>query len=58
MPGWLPYDAESWAQHKTKWFEQMDGVFRIDVYLREYFRTTERLREAEQNLVDALTEVM
>ena len=45
-PAWLRWDVATWLQHGQTWWEQVDSILNIEVYLQEYLHADERVDQA------------
>ena len=49
-PAWLGYTSDEWLQFGEKWYEAIDGLLSIQIYLQNYFKADERVQKAEGDL--------
>ena len=50
-PEWLGWSDENWVRNREIWYDHLDAVLNVDVYLVKHFHADERVREAEAELV-------
>ena len=50
-PHWLPLSHEQWLKYRLTWYETVSDILNIEMYLERFFRTREKLLEAQKEVL-------
>ena len=52
-PTWLPFTATDWEKHREAWYDRIDSLFNIEVYLDTVFHVSTRKNYSERDVANA-----